>query len=195
MAAAAAPALAARVEGGELIVEHTGVREASVRFYRMDLELLFSRQPFFGADSSRFGFIEAGRVEALPLPATGPTRWPLPVELRRHSLVVEVVGDGARASATHVAHQLAIAVTAPYGRVQVRHAGTGAPRVAAYVKCYARSRGGGVQFYKDGYTDVCGRFDYATLSTDDLDRVERFALLVVDDQAGAAVVEAAPPPR
>ena len=52
-----------------------------------------------------------------------------------------------------------------------------------------------MQFYKDGYTDLCGRFDYATLSTDDLDHVERFALLVVDDAAGATVVEAAPPAR
>jgi hypothetical protein len=56
-------------------------------------------------------------------------------------------------------------------------------------------RGGAVRFYKDGYTDLCGRFDYATFSTDDLDRVERFALLVVDDDAGATVLEAAPPPR
>lgn len=77
----------------------------------------------------------------------------------------------------------------------MRHAATGAARVAAYVKCYARLRGGAVQFYKDGYTDLAGRFDYATLSTDTLDRVERFALLVVDDQAGATVLEAAPPQR
>ena len=56
-------------------------------------------------------------------------------------------------------------------------------------------RGGAVAFYKDGYTDLRGRLDYATLSTDDLDRVERFALLVVHDQAGATVLEAEPPPR
>jgi hypothetical protein len=52
-----------------------------------------------------------------------------------------------------------------------------------------------VAFYKDGYTDPRGTFDYATLSTDDLDRVERFALLVAHDEAGASVVEAEPPPR
>ena len=34
-----------------------------------------------------------------------------------------------------------------------------------------------------------------TLSTDDLDRVERFAILVMSDGAGATVLEAAPPPR
>jgi hypothetical protein len=40
-----------------------------------------------------------------------------------------------------------------------------------------------------------GRFDYVTLSTDDLDRVERFAILVVSDEAGATILEAPPPPR
>ena len=60
---------------------------------------------------------------------------------------------------------------------------------------YARQQGGNVVFYKDGYTDLRGRFDYVTLSTDDLDRVERFAILVVSDDAGATVLEAAPPPR
>ena len=50
-------------------------------------------------------------------------------------------------------------------------------------------------FYKDGYTDLRGRFDHATLSTDDLDRVERFALLVVSGDAGATVIEAPPPAR
>ena len=56
-------------------------------------------------------------------------------------------------------------------------------------------RGGEVRFFKDGYTDVRGRFDYASLSTSDLDRVERFALLVMSDQHGALIREAAPPQR
>ena len=66
---------------------------------------------------------------------------------------------------------------------------------ATYVKVYARSRDGAVAFYKDGYTDLRGWFDYATLSTDDLDRVERFAILVCSDGHGAAILEASPPQR
>jgi len=42
---------------------------------------------------------------------------------------------------------------------------------------------------------VRGRLDYVTLSTDDLDRVERFALLVASDEAGTTVLEAPPPQR
>ena len=71
----------------------------------------------------------------------------------------------------------------------------GRPLAKVYVKVYARMRGGAVQFYKDGYTDLRGRFDYTSLSTDELDRVERFALLILSETDGAAVREAAPPKR
>jgi hypothetical protein len=95
----------------------------------------------------------------------------------------------------HYAHDLAVELLEAFGQVRVLAAASRAPLAATYVKVYARMRGGGVQFYKDGYTDLRGRFDYATLSTDDLSRVERFALLVVSDAAGATVLEAGPPPR
>jgi hypothetical protein len=52
-----------------------------------------------------------------------------------------------------------------------------------------------VKVYADGYTDLRGAFDYATLSTNDLDQVERFAILVCSDHAGAAILEASPPAR
>ena len=56
-------------------------------------------------------------------------------------------------------------------------------------------KGGAVQFYKDGYTDLRGRFDYTSLSTNELDNVEKFSLLVLSDTDGAVVREADPPKR
>ena len=67
------------------------------------------------------------------------------------------------------------------------------PSSAVYAKVYARMRDGTVQFYKDGYTDLRGRFDYSSLSTNALDNVERFSILVMSDEHGAVVQEAAPP--
>ena len=200
MAAAArhSPTVSVSVDAraGAVVIAHSAQLEhAELRFYRVDLELLFSRQPFFGADSSRFAFIAPTQAERVPLGAQSPTSWPLPAELRRHSVVIEAVAGSARDVCTHFAHELLLSVVASHGQLRVSHAPSGAARIAAYVKCYARYHDGGVHFYKDGYTDLCGRFDYATLSTDDLDRVERFALLVVDDSAGSTVVEAAPPAR
>jgi hypothetical protein len=54
---------------------------------------------------------------------------------------------------------------------------------------------GQVRFYKDGYTDLRGRFDYTSLNTNELDFVGKFSLLVLSDEHGAVVKEASPPKR
>ena len=64
-----------------------------------------------------------------------------------------------------------------------------------YVKVYARMADGGVRFYKDGYTDLRGRFDYASVSGGQQAGAERFAILVLSDEHGAVVREAAAPKR
>ena len=62
-----------------------------------------------------------------------------------------------------------------------------------YVKVYAR-RGGVVSFYKDGYTDLRGAFDYATVSVGPgLEGVERFAILIMSEDHGALIREVGPP--
>ena len=50
-----------------------------------------------------------------------------------------------------------------------------------------------VKFYKDGYTDLRARFDDSSLSTNDLDVVQRFSVLILHDEDGATVKEVAPP--
>ena len=54
---------------------------------------------------------------------------------------------------------------------------------------------GRIRFCKDGYTDLRGRFDYALLSTNDLDQLDGFVLLVMSDDYGADVREVTPPAR
>jgi hypothetical protein len=62
-----------------------------------------------------------------------------------------------------------------------------------YVKVYARLADGTVKFYKDGYTDHRGRFDYASVSTAERQPINRFAVLVLSDEHGALIREAVPP--
>ncbi|MBL8974087.1 MAG: hypothetical protein JNK56_26070, partial [Myxococcales bacterium] len=140
-------------------------------------------------------WIDASREQTLALADDGRTVVDIPADLRGQNLVIVAVAAGLRRSITHYAHDLAPQLAHKYGQIQVLRASTRAPLPATYVKVYARQVGGAVSFYKDGYTDLRGRFDYVTLSTDDLDRVERFALLVASDEAGATVLEADPPPR
>ena len=82
-----------------------------------------------------------------------------------------------------------------YGQVKVTHLTTAKPVAKAYVKVYAQMADGQVKFYKDGYTDLRGRFDYASLNTNDLDVATKFSVLIMSEEHGALVREAAPPKR
>jgi hypothetical protein len=185
----------------ELAVDRDGVELASqqlaeieLRYFAMDIELLFSRQPFVQADVSRFSYIEPGHRQVIVI--EGPTqRVPWPEAMRGKNVVVEAVGAGLRKAKVHYAHDLTVVTAHQYGQVRVARASTRAPVAAAYVKVYARRHDGEVAFFKDGYTDVRGWFDYASLSTDELDHTARFSILVHADALGATIVESAPPPR
>ncbi len=194
-AAGRQPALALVIEHDAVVLQHHALTDCELRFYRMDIELLFSRQPFVQGDVDRFAWIEPNLIVQVPLAPGGRTAVPLPEAVHGANLVVEAVAPGLRRAVAHYAHDLALQLAHQFGQVRVLRASSQAALPATYVKVYGRRRGGAVTFYKDGYTDVRGRFDYASLSTDDLDHVERFAILVVSDDAGATVVEAAPPPR
>ena len=118
----------------------------------------------------------------------------LPDECRGSNLVVELVAEGRRKTQPHYDHELLVQVIEPYGQVRVTRR-AGGPLSTVYVKVYARMNGGSVKFFKDGYTDLRGRFDYTSLNTNELDHVDRLALLVLSEEHGAVICEAAPPGR
>jgi len=65
---------------------------------------------------------------------------------------------------------------------------------SVYVKCYfIDKQRGDVKFYKDGYTDFRGSFDYASLNSDSLSKVSKFSILVTDEKYGSSVVNCNPP--
>ena len=186
------PSFSLQVEGAKLRLRANSLEAVELRFYRMDLELLFSLQPFGWTDSGRFAYTAPHRIQVLSLEQSDERLISLPPELAGQNVVVEARGAGQREVATVYAHSLVLRLFERYGQLQLDHAQGGA-LAAVYVKVYARHTDGSQHFFKDGYTDLRGRFDYATLSTDQLGRVERFSLLIASREHGALVREAAPP--
>nr|MBA3541602.1 hypothetical protein [Deltaproteobacteria bacterium] len=192
--AAKQPAFDLQVDRDGVLVRSQHVTRLELRYFEMDIELLFSRQPFVASDVSRFSFIEPGHREQLTELAA-EQRVPWAAALRGKNVVVEAVGAGMRKAKVHYANDLATNLAHQYGQVRVQRGSDTRALPATYVKVYARKHGGAVAFYKDGYTDLRGWFDYASLSTTELDDVERFAILVCSDTAGATILEATPPAR
>jgi hypothetical protein len=182
------------IEGNVIVLSQQNLEGCQLSFYRMDIELLFSRQPFMQDQSDRFAIVQPNHTQQLPL-RESPLRIELPAELRSANTIVEVVAGGVRRSKANYANDLAVRVIEQYGQLRVLERSSGRALARAYVKVYARKHGGGVDFYKDGYTDLRGAFDYASLSTNELDHVERFAILVMSDARGALIREAATPQR
>lgn len=190
------PSLDLDIEAKVLRVSHRNVESFTVNYYPMDVEVLFSLSPFVQEQTSRFSYVRPARSEALAAAVDQPvTKHLIPEDLHARNMMVEVVSGGLRTSKPYFASSLTVQMIESYGQVQVSHLEGVRPAPRLYVKVFARMQDGSVKFYKDGYTDHRLRFDYATLSTDELDRVERFAILVLGDELGAVVREVAPPRR
>jgi hypothetical protein len=160
----------------------------------MDVEPLFSQSPFVQRSAGQFAAIRPNQSAVVRLPAGQATlAVPMPAELVRRNVLVEVTAGGKTRSAAHLAGAMAVQLTENYGHLRVTNSGTQKAMARVYVKVYARLADGTVKFHKDGYTDLRGRFDYASVSTPERSPVARFAVLVLSDEHGAQIKEAAPP--
>lgn len=198
--AALEPSVEVKIDGRSLEIVHRNATSAVLNLYAVDPELLFSKTPFVRDDLAKMAIVNATRTERIELTGTangagvrGATRYLLDEDLSRQTLMVEVIAGPARSTALYYGGNLAAYVSEGFGQVQVTDASTGTPVETAYVKVYARHNGGEVRFYKDGYTDLRGRFDFASISNGDLSTVERFSILVIDPKRGATIKESRRP--
>lgn len=196
--AASEPSFDFKVESRQVKLSYQNLQAVTVNYYLMDIELLFSTNPFVEGQTGQFAWIQPNLTKTVTLGeavGSGETTFDLPEDFRNANVLVEVVAAGKRSSQPYYANSLAVQVVENYGQVQVRQAESLKPLSKVYVKVYARKVDGSVDFYKDGYTDLRGRFDYATLSVDELDGIVEFAILVLSEEHGAVVRTTAPPKR
>jgi len=188
------PRLALELREKQLLVEHANIDSVTLNFYPMDIELLFSRQPFVQDVGEQFAMIRPNDTVAHKLKADAEsTTIDIPEAYRDRDVMVEAVAAGIRKRVAHYPNTLRVELVENYGHLKVAHRGSGKALPKVYVKVYARMPGGRTEFFKDGYTDLRGRFDYASLNTGEISNVERFAVLVLSDEHGALVKEATPP--
>jgi hypothetical protein len=192
--AATDPTFDFKVESRKVRIDFQNLKSVRVNYYEMDIELLFSRNPFVQQFSGEFSYIRPNQTAEVKLPKSGSSfEFDLPKEFHSSNVLVEVTGGGQTKTQTYYSHSLSLQVVENYGQVRVTRDGSGQPLPRVYVKVYAMRGDGQIKFYKDGYTDLRGRFDYTSLNTNELDFVKRFSILILSDEHGAIVREAAPP--
>ncbi|HLW68067.1 MAG TPA: hypothetical protein VKS79_22305, partial [Gemmataceae bacterium] len=170
------------------------VNACKVNYYLMDLELLFSRNPFVQQSGGQFSCIKPNLTQDVKLPKDQKKlEMKLPEALLKRNVLVEISAGGKTRSEPYYANAMEVKLAENYGQLRVTDSASGKALSKVYVKAYARLADGTVKFYKDGYTDLRGRFDYASVSTPEKSPVTRFSILVLSDEHGALIREANPP--
>ncbi len=194
--AATEPSFDFAVEAKKVKLKFQNLKNVRVNYYEMDIELLFSRNPFVQQFSGEFSFIRPNETAEVKLPEGKPDiEFDLPARFHNSNVMVEITSAGETKRQTYYSHALNVQTIENYGQVSVTHEKSKKPLAKTYVKVYAKLGDGSVKFYKDGYTDIRGRFDYASINTGELDNVQRFSILILSEEHGAIVREAAPPKR
>ncbi|MFN0080749.1 MAG: hypothetical protein ACKVY0_30135 [Prosthecobacter sp.] len=220
--AATEPTFDFKVENKTIALSWKNLPEVTLNYYLMDPEFSFSSNPFVSQDSGRFSIIKPNKTATQALPKDKTTLdVALPAEFTKANVLVEIIGAGKRQTQAYHANTLKLTLTENYGRLETRDSSTDKPLPKAYVKVYARLNNGTVRFFKDGYTDLRGRFDYASLNAPEnaapqpvpyeaapangldyqmlkpaeLNNVEKLSLLILSDTHGATVKEVNPPGR
>jgi hypothetical protein len=193
--AATAPSLEVAADGRNVQIRWRNLDRCEVRYYALDVEFAFSAQPFARADGGAAAFVQPNLQQSVELPA-GRTElaFELPEQFHTANVLVEVRGGGLVRSRTFFANALDVRFLESYGQVAVADAAN-TPQPKTYVKVFARLPDGRVRFHKDGYTDLRGRFDYASVSDDPNAGADRYAVLVLNDRLGAVIREVAPPTK
>ena len=190
------PFLELTATGSEAKLNFRNLDEVTVNYYEMDLEFLFSSKPFVSGESGQFSFVQPNFSEKKNLPEDGADlKFSVPERFASKNVLIEVVGGGRTDSVAVYSNDLKVQLSGSYGRLEVMDEATGRPLPKTYVKVYARMEDGNVRFFKDGYTDLRGKFDYVSLNTDEIDRVEELSLLVMTEEHGSLVREVDPPQR
>ncbi len=177
-----------------LIVFSSNIDSFVVSLYDIDIEVLFSRNPFGKELGRRFIFVDPSHTFTVrAVPSAQGQLVDLPAGFGNRNMSVEVRSGERVVQKLHLRSELRVERQEKFGRLTVFHRESGSHLPEIYVKVYADHAGGDTYFYKDGYTDPRGVFDYASVSSDRLDMVSEFAILVLSEEFGSEVFMVAPP--
>mmetsp|Transcript_20692 Transcript_20692/g.19713 ORF Transcript_20692/g.19713 Transcript_20692/m.19713 type:complete len:436 (-) Transcript_20692:159-1466(-) len=190
------PLLQAEVLDGKLDIELQNIHTIYIKFYLIDVEILFSRAPFLKEKTEEFSFVKPFQVLEEKVPEYQSLKHlqiAIPEELKKNNMVIEVNGEGKQLLKSYYSSQLKVVLIESFGELKVCDQND-QPLPKVYVKVFAQNNTTSDPiFFKDGYTDIRGKFEYAQVNGNKVKEVKKFAILVLSDSLGSTIKECDPP--
>ena len=191
------PYLSAEIVKDQAKVSFRNQKKLHLEFYRIDLEVLFTQDPFETKLNSSLTNVLPFLRESHSVESKSDfqvVHYDIPTALRSENLLLRVVDDSKQtALLKYIPFRLEAVLSQEFGILKLIDQATNRPMPKVYVKCFARMPGNQIRFFKDGYTDLRGSFDYASMNTSGATKADKFRLLVTSSQFGAKILEADPP--
>ncbi|CAK89612.1 unnamed protein product (macronuclear) [Paramecium tetraurelia] len=184
------------VENDQIKITYANIHSISIEHYLIDLEVIFSKNPFLSDQNyNNYTYTKPIHSSKHPLKFT-QTQQQLtilfPDNLKHKNQIIQIKGDTKIVSHHYIETKLQINITENSGQLRISNQ-EGKYLEKIYIKTFVKKNDGQNQFYKDGYTDLRGRYDYATLDTQSLEKVSKFAVLIVSNDLGSMIKEINPP--
>ena len=195
---------------GKIIIIHSNISEIDIKLYFIDLETMFTRDPRISEiiekdkdkDSNtlkkNFGFVQPNYSTIIKIPQEkinkneNSTIFEIPKEYKSKNLFIEIKSESLKIFDIYLNSDLYVVITESIGELKVIDNNL-KPIIKAYVKVYAELNSDEIQFYKDGYTDLNGKFNYLALNTDQLKNARKFYIYISEEKNGALIKECKPP--
>ncbi|MCW1913671.1 hypothetical protein OJ996_08800 [Luteolibacter sp. GHJ8] len=171
---------------GKLLVKQRQLDKTLLQLFSVDLEMLFSKNPFLAGDGASLPGILANETREVPL-AAAETPVDLPEAFRHGNVLVAAKSGTTRVLKVLDSRALEITRRPEERTLQVFDSSTRLPLPGSYVKVYAETDGGEAVFHKDGYTDLRGKFDYLSHTGSKLEEIRRIAILISHPEKGARI--------
>jgi len=183
------------LNGDEIVVTFKNLESYTLNMYEINLEILFSRNPFIKELAGDFAYVKPNYTEKVDVqrsPYLEKMFYKIPPKCSKTSMFIQLVTSSKISSLTYFSTSLKVQFIENYGQVKVTDS-ENKPLAKVYIKCFAKTKAGVVNFYKDGYTNLRGRFDYALTNAGDVNTIEKFSILIMSDDFGSLIKEIDPP--
>ncbi len=169
-----------RLADGKLLLKHSNLTATTLSLYNIDLEILFSKDPFLkGGVESSLPPIAPNRKIKVPFGKNSTeTTYSLPAEFSQGNILIAAESTHTKQLKILDSRQLEARINPTERTIQVIDPETKTALPGTYVKIFAESRDGTVSFHKDGYTDLRGKFDYLSHTATDAATIRRLAILI-----------------
>lgn len=180
--------MSVELQDSTLSIYSEGLAKCELKMHKIDLELLFSRSPFLKTSAVASTYTAPTFAASISLVSGFAVKYILPESLQLANVMLSLDCGNHSWSGLYAKSDLRVQIYSSKGLIRVTNSSLeGVPN--AYVKVYSKDAAGRVSFYKDGYTDPSGKFDYSSVTSDERSEIAAFSLLVFDEQLGSKVVE------